>query len=319
VKKGERKGGKKAKDRITLLLCCSATGEKLDPLIIGKSAKPRCLRGVNLKLLKIRYESNRKAWMTRDIFHSWLKAMNNKFQRQNRKILLFVDNCSAHPDVQLSNIKVKFLPPNTTSKLQPCDAGIIQTLKTNYRAQLVNHILFHIDNCSSASELAKSVNLLDAMKWILKAWTCLTATTIQKCFRNCGFSTSADCNEGDEELIALNPGSNDILQDMTLEEFANMDEHLETVPDEVCTASDSTQPDQSSDGSDDDGNQLEIKLPSHVKAYNYAKELYQYAIHHESSELIDLVDKVQSQIQNIQTSTKQKQSTLRDYFVSKSK
>ena len=158
------KGGKKAKERITLLLCCSATGEKLEPLIIGKSANPRCFRGINVRTLNIRYESNRRAWMTRDIFVAWLKSLNNKFRRQNRKILLFVDNCSAHPDIQLSNIKLKFLPPNTTSKLQPCDAGIIQTLKANYRIQLVNHILWHINECASASELAKSVTVLDAMK-----------------------------------------------------------------------------------------------------------------------------------------------------------
>ena len=108
VKKDERKGDKKAKERITLLLCCSATGEKLEPLIIGKSANPRCFRGINVRTLNIRYESNRRARMTRDIFVAWLKSLNNKFRRQNRKILLFVDNCSAHPDIQLSNIKLKF-------------------------------------------------------------------------------------------------------------------------------------------------------------------------------------------------------------------
>jgi hypothetical protein len=54
-------------------------------------------------------------------------------------------------------------------------------------------------------------------------------------------------------------------------------------------------------------------------AYNYAQELYKYALHYESSEVSDLVVKVQLQIQKIQTSNKQKQSTLKDYFVSKSK
>ena len=82
VKKGERKGGKKAKERITLLLCCSVTGEKLEPLIIGKSATPRCFRGINVRTLNIRYESNRRAWVTRDIFVAWLKSLNNKFQQK---------------------------------------------------------------------------------------------------------------------------------------------------------------------------------------------------------------------------------------------
>ena len=37
-------GGRKRKDRITMVLCLSATGEKLMPWIIGRSAKPRALR-----------------------------------------------------------------------------------------------------------------------------------------------------------------------------------------------------------------------------------------------------------------------------------
>ncbi len=33
----------------------------------------------------------------------------------------------------LQNVDVHFLPPNTTSKIQPMDAGIIMTFKKNYR------------------------------------------------------------------------------------------------------------------------------------------------------------------------------------------
>ena len=39
---------------------------------------------------------------------------------------MFVDNCAAHPPVdKLCAVKLAFLPPNTTSKLQPMDQGII--------------------------------------------------------------------------------------------------------------------------------------------------------------------------------------------------
>ena len=39
------KGGKQAKDRITVLLCASVSGEKLQPLVIGKSRNPRSFKG----------------------------------------------------------------------------------------------------------------------------------------------------------------------------------------------------------------------------------------------------------------------------------
>jgi hypothetical protein len=39
------------------------------------------------------------------------------------KVILFVDNCSAHPHsvaTKLEAIKLVFFPPNLTSKLRPC-------------------------------------------------------------------------------------------------------------------------------------------------------------------------------------------------------
>ncbi|XP_062511789.1 tigger transposable element-derived protein 6-like [Corticium candelabrum] len=46
VKGDEAKGSKTAKERITALLARSAVGENLTPLVIGRSANPRCFRGV---------------------------------------------------------------------------------------------------------------------------------------------------------------------------------------------------------------------------------------------------------------------------------
>lgn len=37
-------GGKMSKERLTVLFCCSMKGEKTRPLIIGKSASPRCFK-----------------------------------------------------------------------------------------------------------------------------------------------------------------------------------------------------------------------------------------------------------------------------------
>ena len=123
-------GGKKSKHRLTLLLACSATGHKLKPLVIGHSKKPRRFKGKDLNTLKVIYRHNKKAWMTSDLFCKWLDIVNNEMIRSNRKIILLVDNCSAHPHVERSKMKLVFLPPNVTAKLQPCDAGIIQAVQT---------------------------------------------------------------------------------------------------------------------------------------------------------------------------------------------
>ena len=55
-------------ERVTVLLTCSAAGEKLMPLLIGKSAKPRCFKGLELATLPVTYRANKKAWMTSVLF-----------------------------------------------------------------------------------------------------------------------------------------------------------------------------------------------------------------------------------------------------------
>ncbi|KAI0221967.1 Tigger transposable element-derived protein 6, partial [Lamellibrachia satsuma] len=132
VRGDPRKGIKTSKERVTVLLTCSAAGEKLKPLLIGKSLKPRHFKGIDKAALPITYRANRKAWMTSVLFKEWLDKLNSKMKLQGRNILLFVDNCGAHPEVKLTNVKMVFLPPNTTSRLQPCDAGIIAALKAHY-------------------------------------------------------------------------------------------------------------------------------------------------------------------------------------------
>ncbi|GFW16521.1 tigger transposable element-derived protein 6 [Trichonephila clavipes] len=66
-KKEKCHGGKHSKERLTILLAVMDGSEKITPLVIGKSAKPRCFKGINLFLTK--YRLNKKAWMTTDLFN----------------------------------------------------------------------------------------------------------------------------------------------------------------------------------------------------------------------------------------------------------
>jgi hypothetical protein len=66
--KGEKcHGGKLSKERLTVLYCCNSDGsEKLQPVVIGKFAKPRCFKHVHS--LPCRYCNSKKAWITVDLF-----------------------------------------------------------------------------------------------------------------------------------------------------------------------------------------------------------------------------------------------------------
>ncbi|KAJ8886996.1 hypothetical protein PR048_013210 [Dryococelus australis] len=72
-------GGKRSKECLTVLLCANMDGsDKGDTL-------PCC------------YDYNKKAWMTSDLFTKWLKAFNACVSTHNMKVIMFIDNCPAHP------------------------------------------------------------------------------------------------------------------------------------------------------------------------------------------------------------------------------
>ena len=181
-------GGKKAKNRITVALCASMTGEKLTPLVIRRCAKPRCFKKVNVESLPVTYRFNKKAWINSNLFAEWVKGVDRKMRCQNRKILLSMDNASSHQELDLANVKIVKLPANCTSILQPMDQGIIQALKLKFYKQQSQCIISKMENSPlSGTELLKEVTVLDTIYWINRAWKDITSTCIKRCFEKCGF------------------------------------------------------------------------------------------------------------------------------------
>jgi len=86
------------------------------------------------------YKANKKAWMTSEIFEQFTKELDKTCSCDTALIL---DNASVHgiaSNLDLKHLKIIFLPPNTTSKTQPMDAGIIQALKLRYRKAMMTKV-----------------------------------------------------------------------------------------------------------------------------------------------------------------------------------
>ena len=133
-------GGKKSKVRFTGMAAANATGEKLPMFVIGKVKNPRCFK--NVKHLPCEYKSQKKSWMNSEIFEERVRKLDRKFCADDRKIALIIDNCPAHPSISnLTNVQLVFLPPNTTSILQPMDQGVIRSLKAHYRGRVVLFVM----------------------------------------------------------------------------------------------------------------------------------------------------------------------------------
>lgn len=59
-------------------------------LVIGKSRNRRCLKGIRSG--PVRYEANTKAWITQQLCEGNVRRLDERFEAQKCKVLLFVDN-----------------------------------------------------------------------------------------------------------------------------------------------------------------------------------------------------------------------------------
>ena len=238
-------GSKKAMDRITVLCYANMTGkDKVKLLVIGKSKKPRCFKGVCMDTLPVTYRANKNAWMTSVLLEEWITKWDAALRKKGRKILVLVDNCSAHPqDIStLTNIRLQFLPANTTSLIQPMDQGVIKNMKTFYRKQLVQMTIDAIeDNLISpsarATDVSSKVSMLDAVRFVSNSWRRVQAETIANCLRKGGFKQPETTSRADEATGGEPPGQEEQLvpeEESALPEVTNGDSYLHIYDDAPC-------------------------------------------------------------------------------------
>ena len=238
---GRMQRWQKSKHRLTIAFFVNGMGQsEYPPVVIWKSQNPRCFKGVKKESLPVRYYCQSKSWMTGEILHDVLTSLNRSLRAQGRSILLFMDNAGCHPtdlEQKYSNIRVLFLPPNTTSQLQPLDLGIIQNFKLHYRKLLMRFVLAKVEECTSASDVTKSLTVLHAIRWIAQAWSQVGSEVIKKCFRKAGMLTSSF------EVVTREATSEDPFLDLDEQDQVTVDEEAQALIDQfqldnTCSSND---------------------------------------------------------------------------------
>ena len=120
-------------------------------MLVYRAENPRALKGKIKSMFPVFLRSNKKAWVTAKVFEDWFEnsfihEVKGYLAKKNLafKVLLILDNAPGHPSSLTEchpNVKVIFLPPNTTSLLQPMDQGVIATFKSYYTRRSFAHIL----------------------------------------------------------------------------------------------------------------------------------------------------------------------------------
>ena len=127
---------------------------------------------------------------------------------------------------QFSQIIIIFLPKNTTSRLQPLDAGIIQNFKVKYRKRLVKYVLAWIHEDGSATQIVKGVDVLVAIRWLQKSWNEVANLTINNCFEKWNIKGDNELMEVEDDDLEFEALVKGFGTNISAAECANFDENV---------------------------------------------------------------------------------------------
>ena len=195
----------------TVMLCSNLDGsEKLKPLVVGKYNSYRSFRNyfpddpsnpVQLSQLgekmankfEISYHSNRKSWLTSNLFHNWLARWDKRLVADNRKIFIVLDDSCSHRIINLHLKNITLIYTSSNSRFLPFNWGVLDEFKTRYRIQQYQALIelqrkienklgrkYHIS--FEQSQLTMS----NAFKFIKRAWDSIPANTIKANWKSSG-------------------------------------------------------------------------------------------------------------------------------------
>ena len=218
-------GRKKAKERLSVLACANEEGSERIPLMFIRTAwKPRAFKKKTGTEIGLEYHANNKGWMTLLLFHDWIRGFDAYISRTpHRQVALLIENCSAHGTLEnlpsLQPVSVFFLPPNTTSKMQPMDAGVIASVKLRYRTFKMEPAVDLIDETEQAKDVYK-VDVLTAMRALTRIWEEFPCDIISRCWAHTKLrpvsdksiasssnsaSLEAECTALQEQILSMVP------------------------------------------------------------------------------------------------------------------
>jgi hypothetical protein len=215
------RGKKKFKDWVSLIVCANAVGtHKIPCTLIGKPKAPACIKDCQWP---VPYFSQAKAWMEVETCWKWFNEvfLPEVKKQTRRRVLLLLDNAPGHFEAfECDNVRIVFFPPNYTSWKQPCDMGIIATLKKRFKYLYLKDVLdfYELDEEVKLRKKMQGrrlrrgavgvaygnpAHLLDAASYVKEAWQSVSPSSIKNAFIKAEIMTLETDQEAMNEIEDL--------------------------------------------------------------------------------------------------------------------
>ena len=225
--KGEEcSGGKNSKIRLTGLAAANMCGEKIPIFVIGKSNKLRCFKWI--KSTPCRYRAQNKNWMDSKLFEKWVREQDRKFVLEGRKVVLVIDNCTAHPNIEnLKSITLLSYPKYNLFVAYGSRTHSIVEVQVPHSNNQDDH------KCYRQWKTMPSISILEAMKVQAHSWSEVSESTIINCFRKAGFKEGVS-DEDDDPFSAFKSSIDQLRQrdenvipnDFTYKDIVTVDDDI---------------------------------------------------------------------------------------------
>uniref|UniRef100_A0A2A4J7S4 HTH CENPB-type domain-containing protein n=1 Tax=Heliothis virescens TaxID=7102 RepID=A0A2A4J7S4_HELVI len=225
------------KDRLSVFLCANMPGTDKKKLLVCGTEDPLLHSFRNPETLPVTYIRHSQAHFTTKMFEEYVKFWNRELKLKNRKAILVLDRATIHSKLQLSHLKLVFVPWKASNGLIPMKNGVSAKFRDEFRRLILEEKAINV-----LRGVDRNLTCLEALSMLEKAWERTPPEIITKSFIDTGYDVSVPQTitvidkpkvyENDEEILA------NMLKDYDVESYytnlGNLDQYL-TVDEDLVT------------------------------------------------------------------------------------
>lgn len=173
------------KDRLSIFLCSNASGSDKKKLLVCGTEDPLINSNRDPQTLPVLYVRHAQAHFTTRIFENYVTCWNKELEQRKKKALLVLDRATIHTKMQLSHLKLLFVPYKSKNTLVPVRNGVYARFRAEFRRLILQD---KVMNCMNGS--SRNITCLEALNMLEKAWNRTPPEVITKSLISIGYDVT---------------------------------------------------------------------------------------------------------------------------------